>query len=98
MEKDKANEHTGHLMVSDHRRPRPHVTSEELQVPAGRVVSTCKHCHRYSCVLVNVRNYWLDLRKNGKKKRMENFEIWIPFKKLKRRNITFVNILSLYGK
>ena len=32
MEKDKANERTGHLMVSDHRRPRLRVTPEELQV------------------------------------------------------------------
>ena len=26
--KDKANERTGHLMVSDHRRPRPRATPE----------------------------------------------------------------------
>ena len=32
MEKDKANEHTGYQVVSDHRRPRTHVTLEELQV------------------------------------------------------------------
>ena len=32
MEKDKANERAGHLMVSDHRRPRPRATPEELQV------------------------------------------------------------------
>ena len=30
--KDKANERSGHLMVSYHRRPRPHATPEELQV------------------------------------------------------------------
>ena len=32
MEKDKANERSGHLMVSDYRRPRPRATPEELQV------------------------------------------------------------------
>ena len=32
MEKDKANEHKGHLIVSDYRRPRPRETLEELQV------------------------------------------------------------------
>ena len=30
MEKDKANERAGYLMVSDHRLPRPRVTPEEL--------------------------------------------------------------------
>ena len=30
--KDKANERACHLMVSDHRRPRPRATPEELQV------------------------------------------------------------------
>ena len=30
MEKDKANERWGHLMVSDYRRPRPRATPEEL--------------------------------------------------------------------
>ena len=32
MEKDKANERAGHLMVSDYRRPQPRATQEELQV------------------------------------------------------------------
>ena len=32
MEKDKANERMGHLMVSDHRLSRPRATPEELQV------------------------------------------------------------------
>ena len=32
MEKDKANERSGQLMVSDHRRTRSRVTPEELQV------------------------------------------------------------------
>ena len=32
MEKDKANEGTGHQVVSDQRRPRPRVIPEELQV------------------------------------------------------------------
>ena len=32
MEKDKANERSGHLMVSDYRRPRHRATPEELQV------------------------------------------------------------------
>ena len=32
MEKEKANECWGHLMVSDYRRPRPRATPEELQV------------------------------------------------------------------
>ena len=32
MEKDKANERSGHLMVSDYRRPRHRATLEELQV------------------------------------------------------------------
>ena len=32
MEKDKADERMGHLMVNDHRRPRPCVITEELQV------------------------------------------------------------------
>ena len=31
MERDKANESTGHLMVSDHCHPQPRVTPEELQ-------------------------------------------------------------------
>ena len=31
MKKDKANERTGLIMVSDHRRPRQHVTPEELK-------------------------------------------------------------------
>ena len=35
MEKDKANERSGHLMVSDYRRPRPRVTLEELQIATG---------------------------------------------------------------
>ena len=30
--KDKANERSGHLMVSDYRRPQPRATPEELQV------------------------------------------------------------------
>ena len=30
--KDKANERSGQLMVSDHRRPRPRATPEALQV------------------------------------------------------------------
>ena len=30
--KDKANDRAGHLMVSDHRRPRPRAAPEELQV------------------------------------------------------------------
>ena len=32
MEKDNANERSGHLMVSDYRGPRPRATPEELQV------------------------------------------------------------------
>ena len=32
MEKDNANESSGHLMVSDYRLPRPCATPEELQV------------------------------------------------------------------
>ena len=32
MEKDKANERAGHLMVKYYRRPRPRATPEELQV------------------------------------------------------------------
>ena len=32
MVKDKATECSGHLMVSDQSRPRPHVLREELQV------------------------------------------------------------------
>ena len=32
MEKDKANERSGHLIVSNYRRPRPRATPEELQV------------------------------------------------------------------
>ena len=32
MEKDKANERTGHLMVSHHRHRQPHVKPEKLQV------------------------------------------------------------------
>ena len=32
MEKNKSNERTGHLVVSDHRRQRPRATPEELQV------------------------------------------------------------------
>ena len=32
MEKNKANERSGHLMVSDYRRPRPRATPKELQV------------------------------------------------------------------
>ena len=32
MEKDKTNERSAHLMVSDYRRPRPRATPEELQV------------------------------------------------------------------
>ena len=32
MENDKANERSGHLMVSDHRRPRPRATQKEVQV------------------------------------------------------------------
>ena len=32
MEKDTANERSGHLMVSDYRRLRPAATQEELQV------------------------------------------------------------------
>ena len=32
MEKDNANKRSGHLMVSDYRRPRPRATPEELQV------------------------------------------------------------------
>ena len=31
MEKDKANERSGHLMVSDYHCPRPRVTPKELQ-------------------------------------------------------------------
>ena len=30
--KDKANERSGYMMVSDHRRPLPRATPEELQV------------------------------------------------------------------
>ena len=33
--KDKANERSDQLMVSDYRRPRPRATPEELQVRAG---------------------------------------------------------------
>ena len=29
---DKANERSGHLMISDYRRPRPRAAPEELQV------------------------------------------------------------------
>ena len=32
MEKDKANERSGHLMASDYRRPRPRATPDDLQV------------------------------------------------------------------
>ena len=32
MEKGKANEHVVHQMVSNHHRPQPRVTPEELQV------------------------------------------------------------------
>ena len=32
MKKNKANERSGRLMVSDYRRPRPRATPEELQV------------------------------------------------------------------
>ena len=32
MEKDKVNERSGHLIVSDYRRLQPHATPEELQV------------------------------------------------------------------
>ena len=37
MEKDKAKERSGHLMVSDYRRPRPLATPEELQVRCWRL-------------------------------------------------------------
>ena len=54
MEKDKANERSGHLTVSNYRHP-PRATPEELQVPADKVeidalfegthvISTWKHC------------------------------------------------------
>ena len=39
MEKDNANERSGHLMVSDYRGPRPRATPEELQV----------HCRHLKC-------------------------------------------------
>ena len=40
---DKANERTGHLMVSDYRRPRPRATPGELQVRCRLL------CWRYPC-------------------------------------------------
>ena len=46
MEKDKANARTGHLMVSDHHRPRPRAIPEELQV-------RCRPLRwRYTCFLL----------------------------------------------
>ena len=37
MDKDNVNEGTGHLMVSDHRRPRPRVTPEVQATGASSV-------------------------------------------------------------
>ena len=55
MEKHNANNRSGHLMVSDYRRPRARATPEELRVPAFKVeidalfegthvLSIWKHC------------------------------------------------------
>ena len=59
MENDKANERSGHLMVSDYRRPRPRATCNtrgatgalpafKVEIDAlfegTHVISTWKHC------------------------------------------------------
>ena len=44
MEKDKANERSGDLMVSDYRRPRPRATPEEPQVRC--LPTRCVGCRR----------------------------------------------------
>ena len=57
--KDKANERTGHLMISDHRRPRHRVTPEELQVrcrPDGGDVKQKSYYCPYRNVCKNKKN------------------------------------------